>query len=222
VNETQSEQLIRFGGGTAARTLPMPPKQARGVEKRDRLYRAALARFRTDGVRATRIEDVVNDAGVSWATFFRYFPRKEDVLVEAAARHFREQVVAAARDGLHDRRLRIRTVLERIFSALLTPGELSPPLHTAALQEVLADPPRFAALVDGSDQAPLVTLVQEVLQEGRRRDEVRSDVLAATEALTLSAGAMFPAVQAASAGIDPRPIVADALKVLWGGLEPRP
>jgi AcrR family transcriptional regulator len=216
VNETQAEQLVRFGGGTAARTLPMPPKQARGVEKRDRLYRAALARFRTEGVRATRI-----DAGVSWATFFRYFPRKEDVLVEAAARHFRDQVGAAARDGLRDRRLRIRTVLERIFSALLTPGELSPQLHTAALQEVLADPPRFAALVDGSNQAPLVTLVQEVLQEGRLRGEVRSDVLAATEALTLSAGAMFPAVQAASAGLDPRPIVAEALKVLWGGLEAR-
>ena len=35
---------------------------------------------------------MIADAGVSWATFFRYFPRKEDVLIELAARHFREQV----------------------------------------------------------------------------------------------------------------------------------
>jgi AcrR family transcriptional regulator len=221
VNEAQPEQLVGFGGGTAARSLPMPPKQARGAEKRDRLYRAALARFHADGVKATRIEDVVKDAGVSWATFFRYFPRKQDVLVEAAARHFRDRVLVVAREGLRDRRLKVRTVLERIFSALLTPGELSPQLHAAALQEVLGDPPRFAALVDGGHPQPLIVLVEELLQEGRRRGEVRSDVLAATEALTVGAGAMFPAVQAASAGADPRPIVAEALEVLWGGLEPR-
>src|SRR5689334_14928376 len=113
--------------------LPVRPTQARGADKRDRLYRAAIARFRVDGLAATRVEDVIADAEVSWATFFRYFPRKEDILLEAAARHFREQVVPVAINGAKDRRLRLRTVTERAFAALLTAAELSPSLHSEAL-----------------------------------------------------------------------------------------
>src|SRR5690242_8884028 len=86
--------------------LPQPPKQARGVQKRDRLYAAALARFEREGVAETRVEDVIADAGVSWATFFRYFPRKEDVLIEAIARHFRTHALPMVQRARADRRTR--------------------------------------------------------------------------------------------------------------------
>src|SRR4029079_2338935 len=72
--------------------LPSPPTQARGIEKRDRIYAAALAHYAADGVAATRVEDVIADAQVSWATFFRYFPRKGDVLIELGAPPLREHV----------------------------------------------------------------------------------------------------------------------------------
>ncbi|HEU4599767.1 MAG TPA: TetR family transcriptional regulator, partial [Solirubrobacterales bacterium] len=88
--------------------MPEPPKQARGVEKRERLYAAALARFERDGVAETRVEDVIADVEVSWATFFRYFPRKEDVLIEAIARHFREHAMTLAGRARADRRARVR------------------------------------------------------------------------------------------------------------------
>src|SRR3954469_13322842 len=96
--------FIGYGGGTSQSPLPAPPTQARGVDKRDRLYDAAIARYREAGVADTRVEDVIADAGVSWATFFRYFPRKEDVLLEGAARHFRDRVRAIAAGSLQDRR----------------------------------------------------------------------------------------------------------------------
>lgn len=210
--------LVGFGGGGRQSPLPAPPTQARGVEKRDRLYQAAIARYREAGVADTRVEDVIADADVSWATFFRYFPRKEDVLIEGAARHFRDHVSPIAERGLHDRRVKVRTVIERTFAALLEPAELPPELHSAAVLEVIANPPRFAALV-GDHPQPVIGLVAELLAEGQRRREVRTGIDTALAAVALSAGCMMPAAQAAAAGANPLASASTALDVLWGGLE---
>jgi AcrR family transcriptional regulator len=213
-----TQDLVGHRAVPSEPALPVPPKQARGAEKRDRLYKAAIARFETSGVRATRIEDVIGEAGVSWATFFRYFPRKEDVLVEAGARHLRGHVKKAAAEGLRDGRLRIRTVLDRTFTELLTPTELSPELHYSVLLEVVASPTRFSAMVDDGHPQPLVGLVGEILEEGRRRGEVRGDVPTAIAAMTVTAGTIFPSLSAAAIGADPRPLASEALNVLWSGV----
>ena len=223
VSEPTSDEgssFVGYGGAISQSPLPAPPTQARGVEKRDRLFDAAMVRYREVGVADTRVEDVIADAGVSWATFFRYFPRKEDVLLEGAARHFRDRVRTVAEQGLRDRRLRIRTTVERTFAALLRPADMPPALHNAALLEVFASPARFAALVGGQAQ-PVIGLVAELLAEGQRRGEVRADMDAGAAAVALSAGCMFLAVQAAAAGDDAVPTAAAALDILWGGLESR-
>src|SRR5262245_56057330 len=103
--------------------LPSPPTQARGIEKRDRIYASAPAHYAADGASPTRVEDVTADAQVSWAPFSRYFPRKGAVLIELAARHFRDHVRAAAEAGMNDHRLSARTMIERTFAALLEPAE---------------------------------------------------------------------------------------------------
>ncbi len=213
--------IVGYGSGTRASPLPVPPTQARGAEKRERIYRAAIARYRDEGVAASRVEDVIADADVSWATFFRYFPRKEDVLIEAAARHYRDRVAAVARAGADDRRLRLRTVAERTFVALLEPGELPSALHRAALLEVLASPERFAAMVDGDHPQPVIGLVAELLAEAQRRGELRGDLDPAAAAITVVAGTLFPAIQAANVGADPRRIVSVVLDMLWAGLAQR-
>jgi AcrR family transcriptional regulator len=219
---TRAGGLVGYGGseGGSAR-LPSPPTQARGVEKRDRIYRAALARYEDHGIASTRVEDVIADAEVSWATFFRYFPRKEDVLIELAARHYRDRVRAVSDQGLRDHRLRVRTVTERTFAALLRPGECSPALHSAALLEVFANPASFAALVDDGHPQPMVGLVAELLAEAQRRGELRPGIDPGAAALTVVAGALLPGAQAAAAGIDPIAPVGSALDLIWGGLASR-
>jgi AcrR family transcriptional regulator len=209
--------LVGYGDGGRQAPLPVPPTQARGVDKRDRLYEAAIARYREVGVADTRVEDVIADADVSWATFFRYFPRKEDVLLEGAARHFRERVRAVAERNLQDRRLKVRTVIERTFAAILQPVDLSPALHNAALLEVFASPARFAALV-GDHPQPVIGLVAELLAEGQRRGEVKPEIDIGAAAMALSAGCMFLSVQAAAVGADPVASARRALDILWGGL----
>jgi AcrR family transcriptional regulator len=212
--------LIGYGDGGGHSPLPTPPTQARGVDKRDRLYEAAIARYHEAGVADTRVEDVIADAGVSWATFFRYFPRKEDVLIEGAARHFRAHVRPVTERGLRDRRLKVQTVVERTLAALLEPADLPPSLHNAAMLEVFANPPRFAALV-GHHPQPVVGLMAEILLEGQRRGEVRTDVDAGLAAVSLTAGCMLPAAQAAAAGADPVEGAGMALEVLWSGVAGR-
>lgn len=198
--------------------MPEPPKQARGVAKRDRLYAAALARFERDGVGETRVEDVIADAEVSWATFFRYFPRKEDVLIEAIARHFRRHALPLVEKARLDRRTRVRKTIERLLVALLTADEMAQPLHNQAFIEVFSNPARFAVMVGTGHPAPLIGLVAELLDEGRRRGEVSSELDPGFAALTVTAGAMFPAVQAAAAGAEPAISIGPALDLLWSGI----
>ena len=50
------------------------------------------------------------------------------------------------------------------------------------------------------------------------RGELRPGLDPGAAALTLVAGALFPAVQAASLGADPRVALEPALEILWGGL----
>jgi len=51
---------------------------------RDRLHETASAMFRERGFDGTRIRDVIDEVGVSEATFFNYFPTKEAVLHHSA------------------------------------------------------------------------------------------------------------------------------------------
>jgi len=198
--------------------MPVPPTQARGFEKRDRIYQAAIARFRADGVAATKVEDVIADADVSWATFFRYFPRKGDVLIEAAARHFRDHVRPSAAAALADRRLNMSTVVRRLLISLLRPADLPPSLHGAVLLEIFANPDRFAALVGEGPSPPVALLLEEVLAEGQRRGEVRRDLDTAVAALTVIAGTALIGAQAAATGIDPSEPVTDSFEISWRGI----
>lgn len=214
----EGTNAVGHATGRDAARMPEPPKQARGVEKRDRLYAAALARFEREGVAETRVEDVIADAGVSWATFFRYFPRKEDVLIEAIARHFREHAIPLVENARADRRTRARKTIERLLVALLTAGEMAQPLHNQAFIEVFANPARFAAMVGNGHPAPLIGLIAELLDEGRNRGEVSPGIDPGFAALTVTAGAMFPAVQAAAAGAEPATSIGPALDLLWSGI----
>ena len=211
--------LVGYGVGEPPKArMPAPPTQARGFEKRDRIYQAALARFRTDGFATTTVDDVIADADVSWATFFRYFPRKGDVLIEAAARHFRDHVRPSVEVSLADRRLKMSTVIRRLLVSLLKPADLPPALHGEALLEIFANPDRFAALVGEEPSPPVTALLEEVLAEGQRRGEIRRDLDTAVAALTVIAGTALIGAQAVATGIDPSEPVADSFEISCRGI----
>jgi AcrR family transcriptional regulator len=217
--ELIDQVLVGYAAGDARPArVPEPPTQARGFDKRDRIYRAAIGRFGAEGVAATKVDDVIADADVSWATFFRYFPRKGDVLIEAAARHYRDHVRPTAEASLADRRLKMSTVIQRLLVSLLRPADLPSELHGAALLEIFANPDRFAALVGEGPGAPVTVLLDEVLAEGQKRGEVRRDLNTAVAALTIIAGTALIGAQAVAIGIDPSEPVAASFEISWRGI----
>jgi len=59
-------------------------REDKKVALRDRLHETASALFRERGFDGTRIRDVIDEVGVSEATFFNYFPTKEALLHHSA------------------------------------------------------------------------------------------------------------------------------------------
>lgn len=49
---------------------------------REQIARAALKRFQSQGFDHTTVEEIASDMGMSTRTYFRYFPSKDDVLLE--------------------------------------------------------------------------------------------------------------------------------------------
>src|SRR3954451_12902266 len=108
-----------------ARTQALPPigprpRQARGVEKRRRVYEASLVEFTRQGVENARVEDIVAAAEVSWGTFFRYFPRKEDVLLEFAVEEYTGRIAPEVEALLAAGEVPVREVVAALFKGLTT------------------------------------------------------------------------------------------------------
>ncbi|HUO71673.1 MAG TPA: TetR/AcrR family transcriptional regulator [Solirubrobacteraceae bacterium] len=206
------------------------PRQARGIAARARVYSAAMQQFADKGVAEARIEDVVATAGVAWGTFYRYFPRKEDVLLEAAVVQFREQIVPLVEADLGDPRRSSRENALRLFIALLEPGELPPRLRGEILKQVVDHRERFTAML-GTDGQPLVQLVARIVRHGQQRGEVRTDVDPFTLAGTLLAGTALSTIYVyygdfrefvvrGPAALDFPALVERFFGIIWRGLEP--
>src|SRR5712692_5483372 len=62
-------------------TLPPNRRERQSVERRERLFRAALDLFARKGFAETTVEDITNAADLGKGTFFNYFPSKEHILL---------------------------------------------------------------------------------------------------------------------------------------------
>src|SRR6202167_39932 len=150
------------------------PRQRRAAATRRRLYEAAMAEYAKGGLETARVEDIVAAAGVSWGTFFHYFPAKEDVLLDAAAevcRAYGEAVRAGLKAGQDT-----ETVLASAFAAMSrTATEIAATnaLRGRMLLYVLSHPGRLTEFL-GEDVAPPVAATTAVIAQGQLRGEIRS------------------------------------------------
>ena len=112
--------------------LGIVPRQRRGVEAREKLFQAAMREFEIRGVAGSRVENIVAEVGISWGSFFRYFPRKEDVLLFGAAKHFREHLRPTYEAGIKDPGRDTLSVARELFDQMTQP-RFAPRLHAAMM-----------------------------------------------------------------------------------------
>lgn len=134
---------------------------------RDALFAAALALFVDHGYDATTMEQIAERAAVSRATAFNYFAKKEDLLLEWAARRRAVVAAAARRDAEAGRPPELKTLLVRLADAytreaagaafvrawLTTGGPLKPGAWDSAalLADLVRDGQRHGVLARAAD-----------------------------------------------------------------------
>lgn len=207
------------------------PRQARGIAARGRVYEEAMRQFAEKGVEATRVEDVVAAAGVAWGTFFRWFPRKQDVLLEGAVLHVRERVAPLVDARLAEPGGGAREIALAFFTTLLEPGDQPANVHGELLHEVIWKRERFTAMLGEGDQ-PLILLLARVVARGQERGEVRTDLDQFTLAGALFTGTAyavihgyfgaFRAFPGAQPAADLPALVERFFGIAWRGLDPAP
>jgi len=198
------------------------PRQRRAMATRRRVYEAAMAEYARVGLDVARVEDIVAAAGVSWGTFFHYFPAKEDVLLDAAAEVCR--VYAAATQAGLEAGQETEAVLAAAFSALFRAAlEVAPSgaLRGKLMLYVLGHPGRLTEFL-GDDVLPPIAATVAVLSEGQLRGEIRTDEPAESLAVIVLYAVLFSARRGAAIG-RPRgstPLGRLALAVVLRGLRP--
>jgi AcrR family transcriptional regulator len=75
---------------TSSAPAPVETLTARGRKTRDALLDAARTVFETVGFPDTRVEQISQEANVSYGTFYRYFESKEDIFRELSTRLFED------------------------------------------------------------------------------------------------------------------------------------
>jgi AcrR family transcriptional regulator len=181
-----------------------------------------MAEYAKVGLEAARVEDIVAAAGVSWGTFFHYFPAKEDVLLDAAAevcRAYADAVQAGLETGRDT-----EAVFTAAFSAMArTAAEVAPTnaLRGKLLLYVLGHPGRLTEFL-GEDVAPPVAATTAVIEAGQRRGEIRSDDPAESLAVILLYAVLFTARRGTTIGRPPgsAPLSRLALQVVLRGMRP--
>jgi len=202
-----------------------PTRQRRAAATRQRLYEAAMAEYGRVGLEQARVEDIVAAAGVSWGTFFHYFPAKEDVLLDAAAQVSRAYSAAivsglAAGDGTE-------SVLTAAFVAMFrAAAEVtdSLALRGKLLLYVISNPGRLTAFLGESDEIlpPPVPATAAALAEGQLNGEVRADEPAESLAVILLYAVLFSTRRSATLGRPPgsAPLSRLALQIVLRGMRP--
>lgn len=181
-----------------------------------------MAEYLRVGVEAARVEDIVAAAGVSWGTFFHYFPTKEAVLLDAAgeiARAFASAATSSIEAGDD-----VGTAFASSFSALFeAAGKAVPsrPLQSAVLQHVVNHPGQLTAIL-GPEAPPPIAVASAVIAEAQRRGEVRPDQPAESLAVIVLYAVLFCTQRGATVGRPPGSIALTqlALDVVLRGMRP--
>lgn len=151
------------------------PRATRREKARDLLVGTALRLFSERGYIGVRVEDIATAAGISRATFYKYFSEREEILAELFTRLLGQGPIPAPPGE-------VETTLERVETLLVTTTEhmLQDPVLARFVYTL---PIRHAALLGEGARPPVLDTVEDMLAQaataGVVRDDIPSQLLAA-------------------------------------------
>ena len=199
-------------------TLAPNRRERQSVERRERLFRAALDLFARKGFAETTVEDITNAADLGKGTFFNYFPSKEHIFLA-----FGEMQLAKLKAAFEE--MRSANVPVPVFMRSLGARVTQEPIRNPAIIRVLlkaflADSPVRESVVDLQNR--IIAIHTEIIRLGQERGEIRGDlppdVLAHVFRQTVFGTLLIWSLYGDATLLSR---IEDAFEVLWTGLAPR-
>jgi AcrR family transcriptional regulator len=197
---------------------PANRRERQSVERRERLFRAALDLFARKGFAETTVEDITNAADLGKGTFFNYFPSKEHIL-----HAFGEMQLTKLKAAFEE--MRSANVPVPVFMRSLGARMTQEPMRNPSIIRILLQ----AFLTDSSVREPMLNLQNrviaihtEMIRIGQSRGEIRNDlppeVLAHVFRQTIFGTLLIWTLHGDGTLLSR---MEDAFAVLWSGLAPR-
>lgn len=186
-------------------------RERKKAKTRAAIQRHALRLFRAQGYAATTVEQIAQAAEISPATFFRYFPTKEDIILQD---NFDPMLVAAFKAQPPE-----LSPIEAMRGAMRAAFAAVPPEEMAQLRERMAllrtVPELRAKVLD--EFTTTITVIADVVAErvGRRADDLAVRTFAGA-IIGVAMSTMLPILEDAAA--DPVESLDTALVYLAEGL----
>ena len=182
---------------------------------RESLVDTALRLFTERGYVGVRVEDIAREAGMSRATFYKYFAEREEILAELFARLLGGELDVDL-EGPTTTEDRVKTVVTAAVRQMIEQPELA--------RFVYSLPVRHSALLRPQDAATPAVFgrIHALLEAGIAQGEVRSD-----QPVDLLCAHVHNALEAgmrdwAEGRVDePMPRVAQLLDLAFHGVAPR-
>ena len=191
-------------------------RERQRAETRERLFQAALAEFRREGVAGARIERIASAVGVVRGTFYFHFPTKEHVLAELQLRS--QERIMEKLEELKPEIDGVKELLAAIVRGLESAGELVSDGNL--MRDTLALYVRHPMGGLPSDEPrPISEQATAVLAAAQERGELRDDITPEA-AVALIFTSMF-GVFAARSGPGLGEILKNWTEVVAHGLIPR-
>lgn len=156
------------------RDMAAPPEVNRSKSRerqredtRQRIYDAAIAVFRRDGVAAARIDDIARAAGVSHGTFYFHFATKDEVLLQRMRAAETAAALAVEAIGVD---ARLTVVLEGACEVIATEWQTEPTLWPEVAVVALRDIPKRS--LDGP-HSPVSSALEGRFRAAMERGELR-------------------------------------------------
>jgi AcrR family transcriptional regulator len=197
---------------------PANRRERQSVERRERLFRAALDLFARKGFAETTVEDITNAADLGKGTFFNYFPSKEHILLA-----FGEMQLTKLKAAFEE--MRSANVPVPVFMRSLGARMTQEPMRNPSIIRILLQ----AFLTDSSVREPMLNLQNrviaihtEMIRIGQSRGEIRNDLppemLAHVFRQTIFGTLLIWTLHGDGTLLSR---MEDAFAVLWSGLAPR-